>query len=629
MPFRHPIVRGLIAAIIILAILPLNAAYAQEGTEGTPTEASGTLLVTAALCSEGGEPGTVLFALDSGIASGATCAPADIAISIDSAEAVGVSGNAVFSLPEGTHTVTDIETGQSLAVDIFADTQTAIERVAFAAVQIAEVPTDTPVPAETATATPPVAAIPGQITITMHLCPSTIANRDGFDALGGFDQQMAACPSILLPGNSPVPGTTGGSAASFDLNMATGAADTAENQTLANSIFTPGSRCETDAGFDLDSDGLLATCFDLSGYALDYAAIGAVTISLGPLPPDSRLGAVGFIPGSGDELTLKRTSKEGVIELDTTGDDAVSLNVFLLSTAAATQVPATATATPKPTKTPTPIPATATATPKPTKTPTPVPATATATPKPTQTPTPVPQGSGTLQATALFCTADIDATSLNVLPPGQEAGGADLGDSTCVGGNASFDLYRNGSYVASISTGVNGVNSMSGLAVGSYTITNPKSGASSDASIANGTITRAILLSYAAVGGDDGSEGGDGEGGVLIGEEISGHTSGEGPLISVVGGLVNDGGIGGAGGVDENGTPLAGNGTPQAGNGTPVALKDADSNDTESVTGLVQTGSGDVSRSFGMTRPLAGFGLLVILAVLKLTQSDRARRRRS
>ncbi len=335
MPFRHPIVRGLIAAIIILAILPLNAAYAQEGTEGTPTEASGTLLVTAALCSEGGEPGTVLFALDSGIASGATCAPADIAISIDGAEAVGVSGSGVFSLPEGTHTVTDIETGQSLAVDIFADTQTAIERVAFAAVQIAEVPTDTPVPTETATATPPVAAIPGQITITMHLCPSTIANRDGFDALGGFDQQMAACPSILLPGNSPVPGTTGGSAASFDLNMATGAADTAENQTLANSIFTPGSRCETDAGFDLDSDGLLATCFDLSGYALDYAAIGAVTISLGPLPPDSRLGAVGFIPGSGDELTLKRTSKEGVIELDTTGDDAVSLNVFLFSTARA------------------------------------------------------------------------------------------------------------------------------------------------------------------------------------------------------------------------------------------------------------------------------------------------------
>ena len=160
MPFRHPIVRGLIAAIIILAILPLNAAYAQEGTEGTPTEASGTLLVTAALCSEGGEPGTVLFALDSGIASGATCAPADIAISIDGAEAVGVSGSGVFSLPEGTHTVTDIETGQSLAVDIFADTQTAIERVAFAAVQIAEVPTDTPVPTETATATPPVGSDP-------------------------------------------------------------------------------------------------------------------------------------------------------------------------------------------------------------------------------------------------------------------------------------------------------------------------------------------------------------------------------------------------------------------------------------------------------------------------------------
>src|SRR3954471_12361167 len=118
---------------------------------------------------------------------------------------------------------------------------------------------------------------------------------------------------MLLPGNIPVPGTVGGSEASFDLNMATGVDATAENQTLANSTFTPGSRCETDAGFDLDNDGQLATCFDLSGYNLSYSALGSLMIALGPLPSDTRLGAARFIPNSGDEQTLKRTTKDGTI----------------------------------------------------------------------------------------------------------------------------------------------------------------------------------------------------------------------------------------------------------------------------------------------------------------------------
>src|SRR5215217_4462108 len=131
MQFRHPIVRGFVATILAFAfIFPvLSSVHAQEGTEGTPTESSGTLLVTAALCSEGGEPETVLIALDAGIAAGASCTPADIAISIDGGEAMGVSGSGAFSLPEGAHSVTDVETGQSLAVDIYADTQTMIERV--------------------------------------------------------------------------------------------------------------------------------------------------------------------------------------------------------------------------------------------------------------------------------------------------------------------------------------------------------------------------------------------------------------------------------------------------------------------------------------------------------------------
>ena len=99
MPFRHPIVRGFVATILAFTFLfpVLSSAHAQEGTEGTPTDASGTLLVNAALCAEGGDPATVLLALDTGIAAGASCTPADIAISIDGGEAMGVSGSGAFS----------------------------------------------------------------------------------------------------------------------------------------------------------------------------------------------------------------------------------------------------------------------------------------------------------------------------------------------------------------------------------------------------------------------------------------------------------------------------------------------------------------------------------------------------
>ncbi len=57
----------------------------------------------------------------------------------------------------------------------------------------------------------------------------------------------------------------------------------------------------------------------LSGYQLSYAAQGALLITLGPLPPETRLGAAGFIPNAGDEQTLKRTTKDGTIEHNTPG----------------------------------------------------------------------------------------------------------------------------------------------------------------------------------------------------------------------------------------------------------------------------------------------------------------------
>ena len=80
MPFRRSFISILAAFAVLFSIA--FPSLAQDG-DGTPTDATGTLLVTAAACGEGGEPGSVLFDLDAGVAAGATCMPADITISVD------------------------------------------------------------------------------------------------------------------------------------------------------------------------------------------------------------------------------------------------------------------------------------------------------------------------------------------------------------------------------------------------------------------------------------------------------------------------------------------------------------------------------------------------------------------
>lgn len=214
-----------------------------------------------------------------------------------------------------------------------------------------------------------------------------------------------------------------------------------------------------------------------------------------------------------------------------------------------------------------------------------------------------------MQAIALYCTADIDAARLTVLPPGQEAGGADLGDSTCIGGNATFDLYRGGNFVASVSTGVPGVAFLSNLETGNYTVIDRKSGASGDATIANGTITRSILLSFAATVGDAGSGG-------LVDDGTGGDSSG--PTISVGGGLVNDGGLGGA---SASGGATGGQGSAAGGS---AALADDDSADTESVRSLVAVGTGTGQSSSDLALPLAGLLLMLLLAGWKLARAHRS-----
>jgi LPXTG-motif cell wall-anchored protein len=55
-----------------------------------------------------------------------------------------------------------------------------------------------------------------------------------------------------------------------------------------------------------------------------------------------------------------------------------------------------------------------------------------------------------------------------------------------------------------------------------------------------------------------------------------------------------------------------------------LIVQDDDSSDTESVTGLVQTGSGVNSNAINPALPLAGFSLMVLLAGLSYTRRRRA-----
>lgn len=330
--------------------------------------------------------------------------------------------------------------------------------------------------------------IENRLTIVKHACAAGIANADDLAGLGGFDAQIAACPVITLPGDAGPDGSVSGGQVGFDFAVkgTDGAA-----QTILDATFVPNQLCESDAGIDLTGDGDQDDCLDASGYQYDNVAQGAgVIVREQALPEGYVFGAAQLDPSSSRASISNVDTAKGRVTLDTSSDGDVTLHVFNV-----VAPPPTPTATPTaiPTSTPSPSPTT---TSTPTRTPI-------ATPAPTRTPTPPPGPStGSVRVIKLWCLADVAYTTGTALSPGQAAGPDQLGDETCIAGDASFEIDLYGSDpLPEFNVGGGGQLTYDGLPVtstgsGPHTITELDSGASVDFDVEPGTVTRVIFLNY-------------------------------------------------------------------------------------------------------------------------------------
>jgi hypothetical protein len=136
--------------------------------------------------------------------------------------------------------------------------------------------------------------------------------------------------------------------------------------------------------------------------------------------------------------------------------------------------------------------------PEPTPTPTEEPE-ATATPTEEPEPTEEPSTTGTVQIIKLFCYGPVEETIINALAPGESAGSEQMGDSSCVSGNADFFISLFGADdQPSFFVGDDGVEAIE-LPVtdgGLHSLTEIYSGAVADFAIDPGVMTRVIVLNY-------------------------------------------------------------------------------------------------------------------------------------
>lgn len=295
------------------------SAFAQDGeatpppTEETPDEGAlqGTLTVYVYTCSDGPEGTAGALFLEGEFAPSENCAEEGTAsISIDGAAAEVVNSGAEYTLDEGVHTVVEDTLGASVDVSVAEQTPAVVYAVFYTVPEATE---------ET---------VPGSVLIVKHICPAEIQSQEDFDALGDFITKVQTCPVITLPGNAGPDGAVNGNdpenPLSFDFAVAFGETTAG----IDSATFMPEQLCEADLG-DINGDPNDNLCLDTSQYAYEEVSQGPVTVTEVTPPDGYEFGALEFTPDSGDEATLLETvAEEGRIELDTTGDDSVTLHVY-------------------------------------------------------------------------------------------------------------------------------------------------------------------------------------------------------------------------------------------------------------------------------------------------------------
>ena len=327
--------RGAIA--ILIAILMASTSIVPAGAQGAATETpaadspTGLLTIVTTSCVRDDQAAGTITVMPQGGTDGLACEPgAPAMLSIDGAGAVEAANGSQVELAVGQHTVTEVTQGSQLAVEITDGGETVVE-VTTAVAPAGPTATAT----SQATKTPePTATVPtaGAVRVVTHLCREGI----GLDELTtGLDwtQRVLNCPALTLPDeydDVPEDHTTANNPdkplpydLTFDYVSESGPATVA----VADASFQTGAICEDDFGADLNGVAGLEHCWDLSGYQVEDAAPGTVTITSTDAPEGHAFGIAAIDPGSGDPEPQYDTDT-GTVQVETSPDGEVVVHLF-------------------------------------------------------------------------------------------------------------------------------------------------------------------------------------------------------------------------------------------------------------------------------------------------------------
>jgi hypothetical protein len=311
-----------VLAAVLFSAIPTELTLAQDPPTETPA-ATGTLTVLTTFCTRDDQPEGTITVVAQGATSGLACSPGDpVSLSIDGGQAITAANGDQIPLPVGSHSVAEVSQGSSLAIEIAGGAETVVEVTTAVA----------PVPVETATSTPePTATEPaaGSIRVVTHVCDLEIDGTE-LPALD-WTHQLIACPALTLPDNygdipaEDVSANDPDNPLPYEVSIEYGGTVA----TLAETTFQTAHVCESDLGGNFNGVASDNRCWDLSGYQVDDAAPGAVAITATDLPQGYNFGLARTDPASDDDATLGSVDPNaGTVQLDTTGDAAVTVHLF-------------------------------------------------------------------------------------------------------------------------------------------------------------------------------------------------------------------------------------------------------------------------------------------------------------
>jgi hypothetical protein len=161
-----------------------------------------------------------------------------------------------------------------------------------------------------------------KIMVMKHLC-TNIDSEAAFLAMS-FAQKEAACPTVVMQGDQPTPGTISGGTNNFQFEVSAISFGDDTGKFIQEKV------CETQLGIDANKDGTIAssTCLDASHY--DFPNVPTNTIKVLELknPDDSYIADVIATKPDLSLITVVDGVNQNTIALDTDSNTEVMLHVF-------------------------------------------------------------------------------------------------------------------------------------------------------------------------------------------------------------------------------------------------------------------------------------------------------------